>query len=137
MVKDIHHISTPIQDSFVTLRSYPNTLKLYKTQSSKMFWMRFYYKNKLYRRSAKTTNLQIAKENLIIFYNQILSEKVEAKVSENSRYSFSHVATEFFHYQQNLIDREERSKNLNLNEKSLMTCHILPFFELPAIRLRE
>jgi hypothetical protein len=134
MVKETIHISTPIQDSFVTLRSYPKTLKLYKTQSSKMFWMRFFYKNKLYRRSAKTTNLQIAKDNLIIFYNQILSEKIEIKISENSRYSFSHVATEFFHYQQNLIDRDERSKNLNLNEKSLMTCHVFPFFEQRSLK---
>ena len=67
MVKEKYHRSTPLPDSFVTIRSYPTTLKLYKTGSSKVYWMRFFYKNKLFRKSSQTENLTIAKDRLINF----------------------------------------------------------------------
>ncbi len=134
MVKEKYHRSTPLPDSFVTLRSYPTTLKLYKTGSSKVYWMRFFYKNKLFRKSSQTENLSIAKERLVVFYNQILENKEIEKVSEKSRYSFTHIATEFFHYQQNLIGRKERNERINSNEKSLINVHIVPYFNQKSIK---
>jgi hypothetical protein len=134
MVKEKYHRSTPLPDSFVTLRSYPTTLKLYKTGSSKVYWMRFFYKNKLFRKSSQTENLSIAKERLVVFYNQILENKEVEKVFEKSRYSFTHIATEFFHYQQNLIGRKERNERINSNEKSLINVHIVPYFNQKSIK---
>jgi site-specific recombinase XerD len=134
MVKEKYHRSTPLPDSFVTIRSYPTTLKLYKTGSSKVYWLRFFYKNKLYRRSSQTENLTIAKDRLILFYNQILENKEVGQVTEKSRYSFSHIATDFFHYQQNLIGRKERNERINSNEKSLINVHIVPYFKQKSIK---
>ena len=134
MVKEKYHRSTPLPDSFVTIRSYPTTLKLYKTGSSKVYWMRFFYKNKLFRKSSQTENLSIAKDKLVLFYNQILENRDVEKTSEKSRYSFTHIATEFFHYQQNLIGRKERNERINSNEKSLINVHIAPYFNQKSIK---
>ena len=134
MVKEKYHRSTPLPDSFVTIRSYPITLKLYKTGSSKVYWMRFFYKNKLFRKSSQTENLSIAKDKLVLFYNQILENRDVEKTSEKSRYSFTHIATEFFHYQQNLIGRKERNERINSNEKSLINVHIVPYFNQKSIK---
>ncbi|CAM8455750.1 XerD Site-specific recombinase XerD [Candidatus Methylopumilus universalis] len=134
MVKEKYHRSTPLPDSFVTIRSYPTTLKLYKTGSSKVYWLRFFYKNKLFRKSSQTENLTIAKDRLINFYNQILENKEVGQVTEKSRYSFTHIATDFFHYQQNLIGRKERNERINSNEKSLINVHIVPYFKQKSIK---
>ena len=134
MDKEKYHRSTPLPDSFVTLRSYPTTLKLYKTGSSKVYWMRFFFKNKLFRKSSQTENLSIAKDKLVLFYNQILENKEVEKISEKSRYSFTHIATDFFHYQQNLIGRKERNERINSNEKSLINVHIVPYFNQKSIK---
>jgi hypothetical protein len=136
MVKEQIHRSTPIKDSFVTLRSYPETLKLYKTGASKVWWLRFFYKGKLYRRSSKTEILKSAKDELVTFYQSILNEKetVETKSLGNSRHSFSHLSIEFFHYQQLLIDREERNLRLNQIEKSLLNLHVIPYFQQKSIK---
>ena len=134
MVKEKYHRSTPLPDSFVTIRSYPTTLKLYKTGSSKVYWMRFFYKNKLFRKSSQTENLSIAKDKLVLFYNQILENRDVEKISEKSRYSFTRIATEFFHYQQNLISRKERNERINSNEKSLINLHIVPYFNQKSIK---
>ena len=134
MVKEKYHRSTPLPDSFVTIRSYPTTLKLYKTGSSKVYWMRFFYKNKLFRKSSQTENLSIARDKLVLFYNQILENRDVEKTSEKSRYSFTHIATEFFHYQQNLIGRKERNERINSNEKSLINVHIAPYFNQKSIK---
>lgn len=135
MTKKILHRSTPLKESFETIRSYPTTLKLYKISSSPFYWKRFYYKGKLFRESSGTSDLKIAKEKLLEYYNKILDNKYEIKNTHTKTInSFEMLGNEFMHQQQKLIDRFERNPRINSVDRSILNSSIIPFFGNKSIK---
>jgi site-specific recombinase XerD len=114
---------TPIKETMQTIKGYPSTLIIYKTNASKYFWVRFYYNNKYRTKTTKSTSPKDAKEFAIQFYKETL---ISAAVSNthDKRKSFELVSSQFF-----------QSTERNSNSKTYRTDynrykqHLLPEFK--------
>lgn len=114
---------TPIKETMQTIKGYPTTLIIYKTNASKFFWVRFYYNNKYRTKTTKSTSPKDAKEFAIQFYKDTLISAAVSRTNDK-RKSFEVVSTQFF-----------QSTERNSNSKTYRTDfnrykqHILPEFK--------
>ena len=49
-----HHRTHPLSGTLTTISGYPKTLRIYRLAASPYWWIRFYHKGKIYRRSTRT-----------------------------------------------------------------------------------
>ena len=126
--------SSPNSKSFQTVKGYPKSLVLYKLGTSDIWHKRFYYQGRYYRETTNTKDLDDAKDQLVEFHRQVIDQEHQSSKSVNSFYSFKRIGDKFLIYQEKLIQRGERNKRINLNEKSYLNKHIDPHFKGKSIK---
>ena len=114
---------SPIPDSRTTLKGYPSTLLLYKIESSKYYWVRFFYNGKYLTKTTKTQSLKDAKIFAIDFYKSTLISAITSQTSSPLK-SFASIGNQFFETTQRNTTKSVFSSDFNRYKQ-----HILPEFK--------
>jgi hypothetical protein len=120
--------TSPITESITKIKDYPKTLAIYRQNASRFWWIRYYVNHKLYRKSTKTENKEIASEIAKQFYKEISFKELE-NTQKSDVLLFENCANQMLKDQQFLIDRKERSPNLNKDEYQKLRSDIFPYFK--------
>jgi site-specific recombinase XerD len=128
-----NHRTTAIKTSFVRMNNMPKSLVLFKVTASKYYWVRFYYEGKMYRKTTETEVLSDAKTIARDFYLQIITNAT-TYIPKTSKGSFEKCAIKLIRLQQSLVDRNERSKRLNVNDNSILQNYMIEHFKKYDIR---
>jgi integrase len=128
------HRTVPKKDSITRVSDdYPKKLCLYKSAASPFWWVRYFTKGKIVKKSTKTVDLRAAKEFAKNFYtDMLLREKDLLPISQSP--TFRRCAELLIAEQETRIRRGELNPKLNINDKSLLKAHIYPFFDKMDIR---
>lgn len=123
------HRTVPIAETMTRIgQGFPDKLVIFKIAASKYWWVRYFSKNKVVKRSTKTTLQRDAIKFAKSFYEEILlRERNLLPISHNP--SFEKVAYALIEEQEQLIQRGERNPKLNRNDKQKLEKDILPFFK--------
>lgn len=123
------HRTVPIPDTITSIgRGYPDKLVIFKIPASKFWWVRYFSKGKIVKRTTKTTNQRDAIAFAKTFYEDILlRERNLLPVGKNP--VFEKLAYMLLEEQEHLIARGERNIKININDKQKLEKDILPFFK--------
>lgn len=119
------HRTTPIKESMVRMKNYPDKLVLFKVPSSSNWWVR-YYLGKVFRESTGTDNLSRAKEYAKDFMVRCHQKSKDTPTKLITK--FEQTANLLIEQQDWQIGRGEKSKKLNVNERSLLKKYMIPYF---------
>ena len=122
------HKTVPIAKSIATIgKGYPDKLVIFKIVASPYWYCRYFTQNKIIKRSTKTKNKTEAIKFAIKFYEDILLRERNLLPLSSSP-SFERCAGAMLLEQQNLIERGDRNKKLNVNDKQMLNADLLPYF---------
>lgn len=128
-VKSARHRTVPIPETITRIGGgLPDKLIIFRLPASSYWWVRYYSRGKIVKRSTKTTNKREAIEFAKNFYGEILlRERNLLPISRSP--TFERCARLLLEEQQHLIDRGERNAKLNKNDQQKLEKDILPFFK--------
>lgn len=122
------HRSVPIPKTITSIgHGYPNKLVIFQLEASPYFWVRYFDKGKIYKKSTKTTNKSEAISFSKTFYENILLRQRNL-LPIGSSPSFERCSQELILAQANLITRGERNPLLNQNDQLILKTDLLPYF---------
>ena len=121
------HRTVPILSTIESIPRYPEKLVIFRIPASKFYWARFYDSGRIFKRSTKTDIKREAQKAAIAFYEELLGRKAGG-MSIGKKTRFEVCAKEVLKLQEGKIKRGEVSAALNVNEKSRLQKHMLPFF---------
>ena len=122
------HRSSAIPDSITKITGgYPSKLVIFQVEASPYYWVRYFTKGKIYRKSTKTTNKNEAIAFAKVFYEDILL-KERNSIPLGSSPSFERCAKELLIKQEELILRGERNPLLNQKDTRILKLDLLPYF---------
>jgi hypothetical protein len=119
------HKTEPIPGSLTAVPRYPDPLKIYKQAASPYWWVRYFHKGKIHRKSTKTTSkaeaLGIAKD----FYTSIITGQ-HAKEQEEGVVTFAIVAEGMMKAKEAQMARKALTKITYSNTDYRLKKFILP-----------
>jgi hypothetical protein len=119
------HKTEPIPGSLTPVPRYPDPLKIYKQDASPYWWVRYFHKGKIYRKSTKTASkgeaLAIAKD----FYTSIITGQ-HRKVQEEGVVTFAMVAEAMMKTKEAQLARKALTKITYSNTDYRLKKFILP-----------
>jgi len=124
----VKHRSVPIKETMTSIRGYPDKLVIFKTNSSKYFWCRYFTQGKIIKKTTKTVDKNEAIKFTKKFYEEILLKERNLIPLVHST-SFERIARELLIEQEELIERGERSSKININDKQKLDKDILEYFK--------
>lgn len=119
------HKTEPIPGTLTAVPRYPDPLKIYKQDASRYWWVRYFHKGKIYRKSTKTTSkaeaLGIAKD----FYTSIITG-LHTKAQEEGVVTFAYVAEAMMKSKEAQMARKALTKITYSNTDYRLKKFILP-----------
>ena len=119
------HKTEPIPGTLTPVPRYPDPLKIYKLDASPYWWVRYYHKGKIYRKSTKTASkseaLGIAKD----FYTTIITGQY-TKIQEDGIVTFAMVAEAMMKSKEAQVARKALTKITYGNTDYRLKKFILP-----------
>jgi hypothetical protein len=122
------HRTVPLQGTITKIPGgYPDKLVIYRLAASRYWWVRYYSKGRIARKSTRTSNKRDAFTFAKKFFEDILvRERNLVPITQSP--TFERVARQLISEQKALIERGERNAKLNVNDQQKLEKDLLPFF---------
>jgi hypothetical protein len=119
--------TVPIPDTLMSVRGYPDKLKIYRIEASPFWQVRCFESGKTIKLSTKTTDKQEAFEFAKATYNRILHSQATGKaLTKGTRFDIC--STKMLEAQKSRVERGEFSKMSHDNDIYMLNKRILPAF---------
>ena len=105
-----HHRTHPIPGTLSTISGYPKTLRIYRLEASPFWWVRFYHKGKIYRRSTRTEIKRDAVTKAKDFFSEIASGRHSKERSGEDASTFAFIAEAMLKSMKAEVARDDLTK---------------------------
>lgn len=119
------HKTEPIPGTLTAVPRYPDPLKIYKLDASPYWWVRYYHKGKIYRKSTKTASKVEAIGFAKDFYTTIITGQ-HKKIEEEGVVTFAMVAEAMMKSKEAQVARKALTKITYGNTDYRLKKFILP-----------
>lgn len=105
-----YHRTHPIPGTLSTISGYPKTLRIYRLEASPFWWVRFYHKGKIYRRSTRTEIKRDAVTKAKDFFSEIASGRHSKERSGEDASTFAFIAEAMLKSMKAEVARDDLTK---------------------------
>jgi hypothetical protein len=113
------HRTVPITETITTIAGYPDKLKLFKIPASSYWWVRYYTRGRILKKSTKTEGKKEAIEFAKNFFSEILMRE-RMHLPLGSSPTFERCADDLIAEQEQKIERGELNPKQNTNDRSIL-----------------
>jgi len=123
----------PVSGSFLEVKGYPPSLRLFKVYGSPFYYVGLYRRGKKLKRSTKTIKLADATRAAKKFYDEILLKEAQ-NLPLTSSASFQRVAVSLFEEDQLLVQRGELGERTVTERRRIYDHDLLHFFGKDSVK---
>jgi hypothetical protein len=127
------HRTTPIKESLTSVPGYPTKLTIYLLEASSYWWVRYYDKRKIFRRSTKETEKRKAIEFAKKFYDE-LNFKQQQGLMRSRVDNFEVCVRSVIEQQEFAVKRGDLSAEMAQADRYRLDKEVLPFFRDMSVK---